>query len=247
MIYSQKSRIDQMIETITYKLDNQGMLDDLFATHWHPIVKYFISRNKKGDEKIPIDNIIKKISDEKEKGNFIILDISGESEKVGSENIKALFVKLIENKIKEAGERFYSEGEKVNCLIVMDEAHRFISHESDDPQIRELTKEIIDSVRTTRKYGIGYMFITQTIESLDKEILQQTRIFGFGYGLTLGTEIRVIENIVNSKSAIQLYRSFIDPSSSGRYPFMFYGSISPLSFTGAPLFLEVYTDPSKFK
>jgi len=247
MIYSQKSRIDQMIDKITRILDNQGIFDDIFNTYWHPIVKYFISKDENGNEKKPIDYIIKKISDENEKGNFIILDISGESEKIGSENIKALFVKLIENKIKEAGERFYSEGKKVNCLIVMDEAHRFISHESDDPQIKELTKEIIDSVRTTRKYGIGYMFITQTIESLDKEILQQTRIFGFGYGLTLGTEIRVIENIVNSKSAIQLYKSFIDPSSSGRYPFMFYGSISPLSFTGAPLFLEVYTDPEKFE
>ncbi len=111
----------------------------------------------------------------------------------------------------------------------------------------ELTKEIVDSVRTTRKYGIGYMFITQTIESLDKEILQQIRIFAFGYGLTIGSEIRTIENLVSNESATKLYRSFVDPSSSHKYPFMFFGSVSPLSFTGAPLFIEVYTDPTKFR
>ncbi|MFC2021505.1 ATP-binding protein, partial [Chloroflexota bacterium] len=106
---------------------------------------------------------------------------------------------------------------------------------------------IIDAVRTTRKYGIGYMFITQTIESLDAEILRQMRIFAFGYGLTSGGELRRVSEIVNNPSAIQLYRSFIDPSSNRRFPFMFFGPISPLSFTGSPLFLEAYTEFAKLK
>ncbi len=73
------------------------------------------------------------------------------------------------------------------------------------------------------------------------------RIFGFGYGLTSGQELRRISDIVNNESAIQLYRSFIDPSSNNKFPFMFFGPISPLSFTGSPLFIGVYTDFSKFK
>ena len=173
--------------------------------------------------------------------------------KLGSENIKAMFVRIIENEIKTIGEDLYTDGKKVNCLVVMDEAHRYISNGSSDPQIAELTTEIVDSVRTTRKYGIGYMFITQTIESLDKEILQQIRIFSFGYGLTVETEIKTISNLLNNESALQLYKSFIDPSSSHtkpelrRYPFMFFGSVSPLSFIGAPLFIEVYNNPSDFR
>ena len=91
------------------------------------------------------------------------------------------------------------------------------------------------------------MFITQTIESLDSEILEQIRIFAFGYGLTIGSEIRTIENLVSNKSAIKLYKSFVEPSSSHKYPFMFFGSVSPLSFTGAPLFIEVYNDPKDFR
>lgn len=247
MIYSGKGRLDQLMEQLQRVVEDNSLLDEIFSKYWHPIVKYFVATKSDGSSKQSIKSVIKKIADDKAKGNFIILDISGERERLGSENIKAMFVRLIENEIKGIGEEFYAEGKKVNCLIVMDEAHRFLAHDSSDPQIVALTEEIIDSVRTTRKYGIGYMFITQTIESLDKEILQQTRIFAFGYGLTIGTEIRIIDNLLSNDSALQLYRSFIDPSSSGRYPFMFFGSVSPLSFTGAPLFIEVYTDPAKFK
>jgi len=74
--------------------------------------------------------------------------------------LQARFVTLIENAIVEAGANYYAKGKKANCLIVMDEAHRFISTDSADEKIKELTKEIVGSVRTTRKYGIGYMFIT---------------------------------------------------------------------------------------
>lgn len=247
MIYSSSARLDQLIEQIESIVSDETTLNEIFNRYWQPIVNYFTTARSGGKQKIPIDEIIAKISNPKQKGNFIILEISGEKQRLGNESVKAMFVRLIESRIKEAGEKLYSQGQKVNCLIVLDEAHRFISHESEDVQIKALTREIIDSVRTTRKYGIGYMFVTQTIESLDKEVLQQTRIFAFGYGLTLGTELKVISNLINNDSAIQLYRSFIDPSSSGRYPFMFYGSVSPLSFTGSPLFLEVYTNPSEFK
>src|SRR6185369_2737757 len=114
-------------------------------------------------------------------------------------------------------------GKKANCLVVMDEAQKFISTDTTDVRIKELTKEIVGSVKTTRKYGIGYMFITQTIESLDEEILRQMRIFSFGYGLTSGQEIRKVGDVINNTAAIQLYKSFIDPSSNGKFPFMFFG------------------------
>jgi hypothetical protein len=39
--------------------------------------------------------------------------------------------------------------------LSLDEAHRFISHQSADPQIKALTDEIIDAVRTVRKLGMG--------------------------------------------------------------------------------------------
>lgn len=213
---------------------------------WESALEIFTPKKKDGSgNKIDVGQIVKKTVDEN--GNFIVLDLSPRDGDIESENLQALFVKIIEQKIVEAGAKLYAKGKKANCLIVMDEAHRFISKESPDERIKELTNEIIGSVRTTRKYGIGYMFITQTIESLDEEILRQMRIFGFGYGLTAGNELRKISEIVNNPSAIQLYKSFIDPSSNGKYPFMFFGPVSPLSFTGSPLFVEVYKEMSKFQ
>ena len=155
------------------------------------------------------------------------------------DDLEILYVKIIEDAIKEKGVELYANGKQANCLIVLDEAHRFINTYSFNERIKELSSSIIDAVRTTRKYGIGYMFITQTIESLHEEIRRQIRIFAFGYGLTSGSEFLKIKDTINDEAGAKFYRSFIDPSSNNKFPFMFYGPVSPLSFTGAPLFLEM--------
>ena len=231
------NRVQELIDTI----DSNNNLKN----KWNSVLDLFSVKKADGNNKLQISEIVKKVVEQN--GNFIILDLSPKAGEIENENLQARFVKLIEKAIVDAGANYYASGKKANCLIVMDEAHRFISTNSPDEKIKELTREIIGSVRTTRKYGIGYMFITQTIESLDEEILRQMRIFGFGYGLTSGQELRKVGEIINNPSAIQLYKSFIDPSSNGRFPFMFFGPISPLSFTGSPLFIEVYKDFSKFK
>lgn len=213
---------------------------------WENALELFTKTRADSTQKMSVEELVKKVV--LENGNFIVLDISGtQVGEIQNENLQAVFIKTIEAKIVELGAQLYADGKKANCLIVMDEAHRFISTTSQDPRIKELTQEIIGSVRTTRKYGIGYMFITQTIESLDDEILRQMRIFAFGYGLTSGSELRKVSEFVNNPSAIQLYKSFIDPSSNRKFPFMFFGPVSPLSFTGSPLFIEMYGDVKDFK
>jgi hypothetical protein len=247
MIYSQPARKDQLIDTLTAVLNNKTRLNEIFNNYWKPVANLFAEKKADKKDKKSIESIIDLVTTEDTKGNFVILDLSEKGGREISENLQAMFVKIIESKIKAKGEKFYEQGKKVNCLVVMDEAHRFIAKESSDPQITELTSEIIDSVRTTRKYGIGYMFITQTIESLDMEIWDQIRMFAFGYGLTSGPALKRINDLINNSSAINLYRSFIDPASNNRFPFMFFGPVSPLSFTGSPLFIEVYSDPKQFK
>ena len=178
--------------------------------------------------------------------NLIVLNISGREAAAAMDSLQTLYVKIIEDAIKEKGAQLYSRGKQANCLVVLDEAHRFISTYNFDQDIKNLTTSIIDAVRTTRKYGIGYMFSTQTIDSLHEEIRRQIRIFAFGYGLTSGSEFNKIRDIINDDSAAKFYRSFIDPASSNKYPFMFYGPISPLAFTGTPLFLEMDGSMSKY-
>ena len=193
----------------------------------------------KGEKEIK--EVIEEVVSPEKKGHFIIIDTSLNGK--NSDKYQALFLELIEKAIIEESEKHYSSGgELSNALIVMDEAHRFISKYSDDDRKKELTKNIVDAVRTTRKYGVGHMFITQTLESLHQEIIKQLRIHVFGYGLTTGDELRKIRNVINSESALDLYKSFVDPSNTKRYPFMFVGAVSPLSLSGSPLFIEAYNN-----
>ena len=231
-----KTKVKNRIEEILAA----GFDKEPFFSKWNDIFRLFSGENKQS-----MDDLVKKIVADRG-GNFVVLDLSPGPGKIENENLQALFLRVIENKITEAGGRRYAEGKRANCLIVMDEAHRFIAKSSPDPRVRELTPDLVDAVRTTRKYGIGHMFITQSLESLDDEVIKQMRIFAFGHGLTIGAELRKVNEIVNSKSAIDLYKSFVDPS-FGKYPFMFFGPVSPLSATGSPLFVEMYTDFADFE
>lgn len=68
----------------------------------------------------------------------------------------------------------------------------------------------------------------------------------------MGTEFRKLQEIVGGKGEyLKLYQQFRDPHSafdvsSREYSFMTIGPVSPLSFSGTPLFLNAYTDADDF-
>jgi len=136
-----------------------------------------------------------------------------------------------------------------HTLVVFDEAHRFAAESPEDDEAAELAERLVDYVRTTRKYGLGWTFITQEIGSLRRGIYTQLLVRCFGYGLTSGTELQRLRETIGDPSALELYRTFVAPQAirPSKYPFMLTGPVSPLSFTGAPVFLSVYTDFSGFK
>lgn len=234
-VYSTRNKIEEIQENIRDTLQFGERAKDI----WNKTCSLFSDSGK-----IPLKNIINSVVGNS--GKTIVLNISGRGAQRGMDDLQTLYVKIIEDAVKEKGAELYANGQQANCLVVLDEAHRFISTYNYDENIKELTASIIDAVRTTRKYGIGYMFITQTIESLHEEIRRQIRIFAFGYGLTSGSEFVKIKDIINDDTGAKFYRSFIDPSSNKKFPFMFYGPISPLSFTGTPLFLEMKGEISNF-
>lgn len=228
---ARNSKIDLMEDKLKALKENKNIVE-------LPILDNILTLFSTSTNKISLDEMVENVV--KKPGQMYIVNLSQRgSHNGGSDNIQALLIKLITKKVVEVSEELYSNGNKSNCLIIMDEAHRYTNSTASDLRIKELNKNIIDAVRTTRKYGVGYMFITQTIESLDEEIIQQMRIFAFGYGLTMGKEFGRIRQIINDDNAAKFYKSFIDPSSNKKYPFMFHGPISPLSFTGSPLFLEM--------
>jgi hypothetical protein len=138
-------------------------------------------------------------------------------------------------------------------LVLIGEARRLASRERiEDKEVNQIRKNLADAALTTRKYGLGWMFITQSPLDLHRDIVNQMRIYFFGFGLAMGTEFEALCEIVGrDPNALKLYRSFRDPHSafdiaSRQYSFMTIGPVSPLSFAGTPLFLTAFNTPEEF-
>jgi len=145
----------------------------------------------------------------------------------------------------------YKQGKALNTLVVLDEAHRLAPRErQENPELEQVKSTLKDAVRTTRKYGLGWMFVSQTLSSLDREIINQIRIYVFGFGLAYGIELQALREIIGgNEEAIKLYQLFKDPQSTPRqkeYSFMTIGPVSPLSFSGVPLFFLALQYPDEF-
>ncbi|NQE36820.1 helicase HerA domain-containing protein [Microcoleus asticus] len=249
-IYASKESRKRLENTLDDIMNNPVELQRIKEEIWQPVLDLFLEEDSKGNKRTSLWYIVQKSVTDEQKP-IVFLDIQGRGATFAeNDEIKALILREISITLKVAGEDAFNQDKKLNCLICLDEAHRFVksSFGSDDSsEMSNLTRAFVDGVRTTRKYGLGYMFITQTIASLHKEIIQQLRLYAFGYGLTSGSEYRQIEELVSDKQALSLYKSFVDPQSNKQYPFMFLGPISPLSFTGSPLFIQMFTEFSQFK
>jgi hypothetical protein len=170
-----------------------------------------------------------------------------------NDTIQALVIRRLLEGIGFAAEHAYREEQSLNTLVLLDEAHRLAPRENpDNEELRAVRNIFIDAVRTTRKYGVGWMFISQTLSSLHREIIGQLRIFFFGFGLGMGAEFKALSELVGGRGkALDLYQLFRDPHSSfdiatREYSFMTIGPVSPLSFSGTPLFFNAFNTPEEF-
>lgn len=179
--------------------------------------------------------------------SILVIDLSKEQAEglFWNDRIQSLVIQRLLDGLRQTAEYDYKENKSLNALVVIDEAHRLAPRElpSDDAAAKAVRSVLIDAARTTRKYGLGWLFISQTLSSLHPEILQQLRICFFGFGLGLGQEFQALRQLVGSSgTALDLYQLFRDPHSafdvaSRQYSFMTIGPVSPLSFSGSPLFL----------
>lgn len=180
-------------------------------------------------------------------------DTEEETPSLWNETIQALVIKRLLEGIRLMSEKAYQQNKSLNTLVLIDEAHRLAPRdEPDNQELKSVRAIFIDAVRTTRKYGVGWMFISQTLSSLHREIIEQLRIFFFGFGLGMGSEFKALGELVGGRSkTLDLYQLFRDPHSSfdtasKEYSFMTIGPVSPLSFSGTPLFLNAFNQVDEF-
>jgi len=227
--------------------------DEFFTQYWSPVTELF-KQDRQGA--VSVDALVQQTFDVgRGRRPVVVIDLSRETAAglFWNDTIQALVIKRLLDGLTYSAERAYRENRFLNTLVIMDEAHRLAPREEIKNEKQEGVRvSLLDAVRTTRKYGLGWLFISQTLSSLHREIIGQLRIFFFGFGLALGTEFISLREIIGGDlNALKLYQSFRDPHSafdvaSRQYAFMTIGPVSPLSFSGTPLFLTAYSTPDEF-
>ena len=228
--------------------------EEFYREYWGPVAELF--RRDRPRASIVDDALQWLLNSEKANRPVLVVDLSREQAQglFWNDKIQSLVIKRLLDGLSVAAENYFKEGESLNALVVIDEAHRLAPRElpREDEAARGVRSVLIDAARTTRKYGLGWLFISQTLSSLHPEILQQLRILFFGFGLGLGQEFQSLRQLVGSSgTALDLYQLFRDPHSafdigSRQYSFMTIGPVSPLSFSGSPLFLNAFNTVDAF-
>lgn len=177
------------------------------------------------------------ISRDKELGMQKLLD---------NQDIKAIILMVVLEELKKAAETAFSVSNgNLNTQIVFDEAWRYAPERSDSEEITKLATMLEGFALDTRKFGIGWTYILQSPGDLRYGIWKQLTFVYSGYGL-VGEDVKRLEGLTDDPRQVDLYRQFISPASTGIYPFMINGPISPLIFTASPTFVNVYNTPEEF-
>lgn len=227
---------------------------EFFNDYWSPVAELF-REDREGARTIE-KALAWMLNPESDTRPILVIDLSREQAHglFWNDRIQGLVIKRVLDGLTNAAEYFYRENQSLNALVLLDEAHRLAPQHlpPEDDVGKAVRSVLIDAARTTRKYGLGWLFISQTLSSIHSEILQQLRIFFFGFGLALGQEFQSLRQLVGSSStALDLYQLFRDPHSafdmqSRQYSFMTIGPVSPLSFAGTPLFFNAFNTPEAF-
>jgi hypothetical protein len=260
-VYSTKQKSTDLRNKAKEIKEDKNQFEEIFKNAWLPICELFSAGDNRRqlysyfDSKPGIIDMLLGTSQSSTPRPVIVIDISREGNKrFWSEELqRRILEKLLSILVTRASSSLTTK-KSANVLVVLDEAHRHAPRGriEDDSEANKLRSLLRRAVRETRKYGIGWFFISPTLGGMDNEILQQLRILGFGFGFAMGSEFDRLRDFVGGdKRALELYQSFCDPQSFPRrdlqeYPFMIVGPVSPLAFSGKPLFFSAFTDPMEF-
>lgn len=250
-VYSTPARAQQLVDFINAVRGDAARMEEV-RKRWEKIASLF----RAAPGKRQIRGIIADLLGAETQGPrpIVVIDISDQGNRaVWFEDLeRRLLIDLLQGLIGSSRVSL-SSGDSANVLVILDEAHRH----APAGRIQEGHAGILQTllrraVRETRKYGIGWMFVSQTLGGLDSEIAEQMRIHFFGFGLALGEEQRRLSQFAGGdRHAMDLYQSFRDPQAFPskdlrEFPFMVTGPISPLSFAGKPVFFTAFTDSDRF-
>jgi hypothetical protein len=263
-VYATRARAQQLQQRVQRFLDDPQALNGLLRNNWAPICQLFSGGQNRRRlftygaspaQQPGIINLLMGSASSTGPRPVVAIDISRQgNQRFWSEELQRRLIGKLLNILVSQATSTLSTRQSANVLVLLDEAHRHapsgrLDEDSEAERLRSLLRR---AVRETRKYGIGWFFISQTLGGLDNEILQQLRILAFGFGLAMGSEFDRLRDFVGGdKRSLELYQSFRDPQSFPRrdlqeFPFMAVGPVSPLAFSGKPIFFTMFTDMAEF-
>lgn len=257
-----RDRARELQRRVTRLQNDQNQTDRIFEQFWQPISQLFSAGDNRArlfayqGQALGIVNMLLGPTEEGNPRPVIVIDISRQgNQRFWSEDLQRRILGKLLNILVSQATASLSTQESSNVLVLLDEAHRHapsgrVDEDSEADRLRSLLRR---AVRETRKYGIGWFFISQTLGGFDNDILQQLRILAFGFGLAMGTELDRLRDFAGGdRRSLELYQSFRDPQSFPRrdlqeFPFMAVGPVSPLAFSGKPLFFSAFTESEEFR
>jgi len=201
---------------------------------WGETVALFRARGPQGEPRINVNTVLE---DTVLNGQIRILDLNPQTIDM-SQRFKLYLMDFVFKRLRRISHIYYRQNRPGNALIVLDEAGRYIPQDTgDDEMLRRLCQKLTESVKEMRKMRCGFMFITQTIAEIQKEIFRNLhfRIYGVGLGVGVDADhIRAREG----DAAFELYRSLPDPRLSRAFSFMVAGVLLALGSSGKPMVIE---------
>lgn len=230
------------------RIENEDQRDMFYGT-WERIANLF----GRAGNSTSVTDLLNGVGDT-DPGRIIVIDLSDTNipeNILWNDDIKKRAINEILYNLIEIAQTRYNEQGLLNALVVLDEAHRYAPRErTEDEAVKVLRNTLKDAVRETRKYGLGWMLINQSIVGLDRELINQMGMYFFGYGLAYGLERQALMELIGGhESAAKLYAQFKDPASTlppRDYSFMSIGPSSPMSFSLTPLFFNALNYPDEY-
>lgn len=180
----------------------------------------------------PLSQLIQRVLGDRE---VVVLSFAQEG---AHDAVPYFLLNEILTRLRQVIHRSFNRGQTSNALVVLDEAHLFAGEHAAESSDGMRTRTLLaQSVRMTGKYGVGWMFITQTLHDFDKTVLRQLQVKCFGQGFKLGADREYVETELG-KEGFARYCSLPDPKRTGRYSFMLTGPIVALGSLGTPLVLQ---------
>ncbi len=193
------------------------------------------------DQNRPRTNLLDLLRETIHSGNIRILNLNPDRINMSSD-FKLYLVDFVFRKLRQ----LIHIGNRGNCLIILDEAGRFIpQNPGENRLLASVCKRLTDSTKEMRKMRCGFLFITQTIAEIQKEIFRNLhfRIYGVGLGVGVDSEHIVARE---GKDAFELYTTLPDPRLSKIWAFMVAGALIALGSSGRPMIIEGYDSGSLF-